>query len=169
LVLGRPLGELMVEALADGPAADLHPQTVDVVCAVPLHESRLRERGFNQSEALAEAVGGSIGKPLRPLLARTRPTLPQVDLPAESRPANVRGAFEARLEEVIEGQRVLLIDDLFTTGATLVECARMLRRAGAEEVRIFALARPVPAWRLAAAEARAISRERGLDTPRGVS
>ncbi len=70
---------------------------------------------------------------------------------------------------MIEGQRVLLMDDLFTTGATLRECARALRGAGAEEVRILALARPVPAWRVAAAEARAISRERGHNTPIGVS
>jgi ComF family protein len=169
LVLARPLGALMVDTLRDGPASDLHPETVDVVCAVPLHESRRRERGFNQSEVLAEAVGEAIGKPLRPLLERTRPTLPQVDLPAASRVANVRGAFAPRLQEVISGRRVLLIDDLFTTGATLRECARVVRRAGAEEVRILALARPVPGWRLAASQARAISRERGIRTPNGVS
>jgi len=168
LVLGKPLAQLMVEALQNGPAADLEAETVDVVCAVPLHESRLRERGFNQSAVLAELVVEAIGKPLKSLLSRTRATLPQVELPAASRAANVRGAFEARLQEVIAGQRVLLIDDLFTTGATLRESARVLRQAGAEEVRIFALARPLPPWRLAAAEACAISRERGTYTPKGV-
>ncbi len=168
LVLARPLAHLMLEALQNGPAADLDAGTVDVVCAVPLHGSRLRERGFNQSAVLAEVVAEAIGRPLKSLLSRTRATLPQVELPAASRAANVRGAFEARLQEVIQGQRVLLIDDLFTTGATLLESARALRRAGAAEVRIFALARPVPAWRLAAAEARAISREQGTYTPNGV-
>ena len=163
LVLGKPLGQLMVDALRDGPASDLHAETLDVVCPVPLHESRLRERGFNQSEVLAEAVAGAIGKPLRPLLERTRPTLPQVDLPAESRGENVRGAFEANLREVIAKQRVLLIDDLFTTGATMTECARVLRRAGAEEVRVFTLARPVPQWRRAGADARALAREHRVD------
>jgi len=111
LVVGKPLAQLMVEALQNGPAADLEAETVDVVCAVPLHESRLRERGFNQSAVLAELVVEAIGKPLKSLLSRTRATLPQVELPAASRAANVRGAFEARLQEVIAGQRVLLIDD----------------------------------------------------------
>ncbi len=168
MVLGKPLAQIMVEALQNGPGADLGAETVDVVCAVPLHESRLRERGFNQSEVLAELVAEAIGKPLKSLLRRTRATLPQVELPAASRAANVRGAFEARLQEVIEGQRVLLIDDLFTTGATLTESARALRGAGAAEVRIFALARALPPWRVAAAEARATSRERGIHTPIGV-
>ncbi|UCC67412.1 MAG: ComF family protein [Armatimonadota bacterium] len=163
LVLGKPLGGLMADALGDGPAADLHAETIEVVCAVPLHESRLRERGFNQSRELGEVVAGAIGKPLLPLLERTRPTLPQVDLPAESRRANVQGAFEANLREVIAKQRVLLIDDLFTTGATMAECARVLRRAGAEEVRVFTLARPVPQWRRAGADARALAREQWVD------
>ena len=146
MALWRPLGGLMVEALEDGAGA-IEPETVDVVCAVPLHESRLRERGFNQSELLAEVVAEAIGEPVKPLLAKTRPTLPQVDLPAESRATNVRGAFEADLHEIIQGQTVLLIDDLFTTGATMMECARVLKRAGAEEVRVLTLARPLPRWR----------------------
>ncbi len=147
MALWRPLGRLMVEALEDGAGA-VDPETVDVVCAVPLHESRLRERGFNQSELIAEIVAERIEKPLKRLLRRMRPTLPQVDLPAESRAANVRGAFEADLHEVIEGKTVLVIDDLFTTGATMIECARALRRAGAQEVRVLTLARPMPRWRV---------------------
>ena len=153
MVLAQPLGELMADAISGGGAVDLDPETIDVVCPVPLHGARLRERGFNQSDLLAEAVAEGIGRPLRRLLVRTRPTLPQVGLPAESRPTNVRGAFEADLHEVIEAKRVLLIDDLFTTGATMAECARMLRRAGAEEVRVYTLARPLPRWRLASVEA----------------
>jgi ComF family protein len=137
----------MVEALCTGAANGLHPESIEVVCPVPLHEARLRERGFDQSELIAEVVADSIDRPLRPLLQRTRPTLPQVGLPVQSRAANVRGAFEARLQEVIEDKRVLLIDDLYTTGATLAECARVLRRAGAAEVRAFTLARALPRWR----------------------
>lgn len=152
MALGRPLGRVMVEALSDGAAEGLEPGGVDVVCPVPLHESRLRERGFNQSELLAEAVAGAIGKPVRRLLTKTRPTLPQVDLPAESRARNVHDAFAADLREVIEGRVVLLVDDLYTTGATLRECARVLKRAGAEEVRVFTLARPAPRWRVGVAE-----------------
>ncbi len=163
LVVGKPLGAIMVEGLAGEAAEGLKPETVDVVCAVPRHASRLGGRGFNQSEVLAEAVAGAIGKPLKALLERTRPTLPQVDLPAASRAGNVRGAFAARLTEVIEGQRVLLIDDLFTTGATMRECARVLRRSGAGEVRVFALARAAPQWRRPGAEIRADAREQRVD------
>jgi hypoxanthine-guanine phosphoribosyltransferase len=80
----------------------------------------------------------------------------------------VRDAFAPRLEEVIAGRRVLLIDDLFTTGATMLECARSLRRAEAEEVRVFTLARAVPRWRLPASRAREISHEVRPNTPGGV-
>jgi ComF family protein len=147
MVLWRPLGRLMVEALGDGAAA-VEPDTIDVVCPVPLHHSRLRERGFNQSELLGEVIAEEFGRPIKLLLERTRPTLPQVDLPAQSRAANVRDAFAPRLQKVIAGQRVLLVDDLFTTGATLAECARVLRRAGAADVRVLTLARPLPRWRV---------------------
>jgi len=146
MALWRPLGRFMAASL-ESPAASLEAGSVDVVCPVPLHESRERERGFNQSELLAEVVAEATGKPLRRLLVRTRPTLPQVDLPAKSRAANVRGAFSADLHEVIDGQVVLLIDDLFTTGATMTECARALRRAGAREARVLTLARPLPRWK----------------------
>jgi ComF family protein len=159
MVLWRPLADLMVEALGTGGAEAMDPASIDVVCAVPLHESRLRERGFNQSALLAEAVAAAIGRPATGLLDRTRPTPPQVDLPAQSRAANVRGAFAPRLAEAIEGRCVLLVDDLFTTGATLAECARALRRAGAADVRVLTLARPLPVWRRPGQEAREILRE----------
>jgi ComF family protein len=154
MVLAEPLARLMIGAL-HASAAALGPETVDVVCAVPLHPSRLRARGFNQSELLAEHVAAEIGRPLRPLLERTRPTLPQVDLPPQSRAANVRNAFAANPQETVQGLRVLLIDDLFTTGATLTECARALGRAGADELRVFTLARPLPPWRRPGADIRA--------------
>jgi ComF family protein len=152
MVLWRPLGRLMAEALGNGASA-VDADTVDVVCPVPLHPSRLRERGFNQSELLGEVIAGEFGKPIKLLLERTRPTLPQVGLPAQSRAANVRDAFGPRFQEVIAGQRVLLVDDLFTTGATLAECARVLRRAGAADVRVLTLARPLPRWRQVRANA----------------
>ncbi len=155
MVLGRPLGRLMVEALERGPAAELEVEKVDLVCPVPLHPSRLRERGFNQSALLAEEVAEARSLPVRPLLARVRPTLPQVDLPPSSRRANVHNAFAPRLQEEIAGKRVLLVDDLFTTGATLTECARALRRGEAAEVKVLTLARPLPQWRRPGADLRA--------------
>ncbi len=153
MVLAAPLGQVMVEALA-GSAAGLDPASVDLVCAVPLHPSRRRERGFNQSELLAEYVAAAIGRPRRALLERTRPTRPQVDMPREARAANVRGAFGLRAGEEVAGRCVLLVDDLFTTGATIGECARALRRGGAAEVRVFTLARPIPEWRRPGADMR---------------
>jgi hypothetical protein len=96
MVLWRPLGGIMVDALESAAAADLDPGTTDVVCAVPLHESRLRERGFNQSELLAEVVAEAMGRPLKPLLERTRPTLPQVELPAQSRRSRAASAVDRR-------------------------------------------------------------------------
>lgn len=154
MVLAAPLAGLMAESLQRPPVADLDPASMDVLCPVPLHRTRLRERGFNQSELLAEELAAALGKPMRHLLERTRATLPQVDLPAASRAANVRDAFAPRLTEVIQNQRVLLIDDLYTTGATLSECARVLRQAEAAEVRVFTLARPLPPWLRPAADIR---------------
>jgi ComF family protein len=146
IVLARPLGDIMIEALS-GAAGDIDPPTVDVICPVPLHSSRQRERGFNQSQLLAEEISGVIGKPVSTLLERVRPTAPQVDLPARARAQNVRRAFAAKEDAGIAGRAVLLIDDLFTTGATLTECSRALRTAGAADVRVFTLARPLPRWR----------------------
>jgi ComF family protein len=147
LVLANPLAALLAAGLARLPSSEVEAAGMDVLCPVPLHPSRERERGFNQSALLAEGLAAALGKPVRQLLTRTRATLPQVDLPVQSRSANVRDAFEPRLTEVIQDQRVLLIDDLYTTGATLGECARALRRAGAGEVRVLTLARAVPPWR----------------------
>ncbi len=88
MVLGAPLGRLMCEALEQGLAAELEVENVDVVCPVPLHPSRLRERGFNQSGLLAEEVAEAVARPVKRLLDRVRPTLPQVELPPASRRAN---------------------------------------------------------------------------------
>jgi ComF family protein len=104
----------------------------DVLVPVPLHVARQRERGYNQSQKLAEQMARRTGIPLHVKLVRQRPTRPQVTLTAEERAANVAGAFVAR--ERLDGQSVLLIDDVLTTGATLNDCARACRAAGAAVV-----------------------------------
>jgi ComF family protein len=147
IVLARPLGSIMVEAL-NTAAGGIDPSTVEVICPVPLHSSRQRERGFNQSQLLAEEISRAIGKPVSALLERVRPTAPQVDLPARARAENVRRAFAAKQGAGIAGRTVLLLDDLFTTGATLTECGRALKTAGAADVRVLTLARPLPRWRV---------------------
>jgi ComF family protein len=116
----------------------------DLVLPVPLHKARLRERGFNHACILAAAVARRFRKPLGlRALRRIRPTQSQVSLPEASRTSNVRGAFAVTDPAAIEGRRVVLVDDVYTTGATVAECAVVLRRAGAAAVDVLTLARAV--------------------------
>ncbi len=137
IALGGHLGRLMARR-----AADLlgHP-TVDSIVPVPLHRGRERERGFNQADILASAVGKCLRRPvLRSTVRRIRATPPQVGKPRE-RARNVRGAFAVLNPEQIEGRSILLIDDVLTTGATVNECAKVLMKAGARTVLVYTLAR----------------------------
>jgi ComF family protein len=116
----------------------------ELLVPVPLHSRRLFARRFNQSALLARALSGRTGLPWAPdALRRTRPTRPQTSLSAAERAANVRGAFAARVaaRRLIEGRRLLLIDDVLTTGATAGACARALLEAGAAGVDVLTLAR----------------------------
>jgi len=115
---------------------------VDVVAPVPLHPSRLRKRGFNQSLMLAKTAAEELCARLSvDGLARTRNTRPQVELDVVERENNVRGAFAAVRPYEFDGKDVLLVDDVYTTGATVRECARVLRRAGARSVCVLTVAR----------------------------
>ena len=109
---------------------------------VPLHPKRLRERGFNQSLLLARQVACRLGAELDFLtLRRVRYTRPQTGLKSDQRRKNVRRAFEIMEKRAVKGRTVLLVDDVATTGHTLNECARMLKRSGAKEVFCLVLAR----------------------------
>lgn len=111
---------------------------------VPLHRRRLREREFDQAFALANYLSRATGIPLwADVLVRHRPTASQVGLNAVQRRHNVQGAFTIRtpLRCRCRGKTLLLIDDVYTTGATAQECARLLRQAGAARVEVYALAR----------------------------
>ena len=110
----------------------------DSVVAVPLHRARLAKRGFNQAELIGRAVAGRIGAPFLDTLRAVRRTRDQVELTAPGRRENVAGAFEAR---GLATGRVLLVDDVMTTGATLNECARVLKTSGAREVYALTLCR----------------------------
>lgn len=113
---------------------------VDLVVPVPLHPSRRRERGFNQSALVARELARRWGLPLsESTLARNRQTRSQVGLSARQRVENIRGAFTAGPEA--RGKVILLVDDVMTTGATATACARALRQGGAEETRVLTLAR----------------------------
>lgn len=131
--LGRPLGQLMVEAWPRWQ------QPVDLVLPIPLHRRRQRERGYNQSELLVRELRRHLGWPSEPgALSRVRQTRPQMGLTAAERRANVHGAFEADPAGV-GGKRVLLVDDVCTTGSTLTAAAIALREAGARSVTAYCL------------------------------
>lgn len=122
----------------------LSPKDYDLILPVPLHLARLRWRGFNQALVLARAVGRRCGLPTDPFsLERIRATDPQVHLKEEERRMNVRGAFAATRPGKVREKRILLVDDVYTTGATVNECARTLHAAGARYVDVFTLTRAV--------------------------
>ena len=132
--IARRLADLLADALR-GIACDL-------VMAVPLHPSRLREREFNQSLLIAKGVSRRLRRPLSiDDLRRRMATAPQVGLSRRAREKNVKGAFEVIRPEAVTGRRILLVDDVYTTGATLKACAKALARGGAGEVIAAAPAR----------------------------
>ncbi len=115
---------------------------VDLLLAVPLHGKRLRERGFNQAHLLISRWAREQGLSLDDsLLLRHRMTQPQTGLTLPARKRNVKGAFVVQKPESVKGRRILLIDDVYTTGATVSECARVLMNAQAEYVDVLTLAR----------------------------
>ncbi len=118
------------------------PLSLDLVTPVPLHRKRRRWRGFNQSELIARELSRAAGIPLRTdLLHRARNTVSQTTLKADERLQNVREAFRLLHPGAVKGKRVLVVDDLLTTGATMNECARALKEGGVTCVYGFALAR----------------------------
>lgn len=124
------------------------PALPALLLPVPLHRARLRQRGYNQALELARPLARRFGVPLRhDWLQRVRATSAQTELDAGHRRRNVRGAFALRAGAVLPAH-VAVLDDVMTTGATLAECARVLKRAGVVRVDVWALARaPAPAGR----------------------
>jgi competence protein ComFC len=113
----------------------------DVIVPVPLHPARQRERGFNQASLLAELLSTYTSIPCRPLLKRIRYTTTQTALDRSERMENLHNAFRLRKNADVRGLRVLLVDDVLTTGSTLSECARVLKRADAISVHATTAAR----------------------------
>lgn len=140
IALRRPLALLVARGLEDF-AAETAP---DLVIPVPLHPKRLRQRGYNQAILLGETMARQWRLPFcRANLRRIRWTEPQIELPAAERRLNVKGAFAVASPGLLRGKKVLLVDDVYTTGATVMECSRTLRRAGATAVFVATVARAV--------------------------
>jgi len=136
-VLGRMLAEVIQGFGSEFVSA--------VIVPVPLHRSKLRQRGFNQAEEIARAALKDLQrnelKLAAGVLSRRRTTESQTGLSDQQRRQNVRGAFVVASPSEVAGEDVLLVDDVFTTGATVSECARVLRRAGADRVFVATVAR----------------------------
>jgi ComF family protein len=146
--LAGPLCELLLTAFIFFWDID----AIDIILPVPLHPGRLRQRGFNQAYLLIRnwprlaARYWSDFPPIRferELLIRTRPTAPQSALGRDQRADNIKAAFDLTRKDAVQGQNILLIDDVYTTGATVNECGRLLLDRGAQKVDVLTLARAV--------------------------
>ena len=136
--LRYPLALLALE----GAREVLAEHSFHLIVPVPLHHSRLRQRGFNQAVLLGQVLARHLALPMLPdALARTRATPPQIELSAAERRANVKGAFSVKRPDSITGKRILLLDDVMTTGSTMDECAKELKKGGAEAVIAVTVAR----------------------------
>lgn len=138
------LADRLAELMAMGYANARFPERVDLVIPVPVHRSRLVERGFNQAEELAVRFCRLKRLPYRKdVLIKKKKTPHQVELSQEMRYSNVKNVFAVRNSETVRGKRILLIDDVFTTGSTLSESAQVLMDAGAAGVYVYTLARSI--------------------------
>ena len=113
---------------------------MDMAIAVPLYPAKEKQRGFNQAELIFGEFLTSQHIPMRRLLKRTRATRPMYELSEQERTENLKNAFAVTEAKALEGKNILLVDDILTTGATMAECARVLKAAGAKSVRGLVLA-----------------------------
>jgi ComF family protein len=135
------LAMAMGQVLARKRASELSAIGADVVVPVPMHWLRRWRRGTNSAELLARCLGRQLHLPVGRLLARRKNTTPQSELSPKERFRNIRGAFRVRMPPQFKGARVLLVDDVLTTGATCSEAAAALKKAGAKTVAVAVVAR----------------------------
>ncbi len=139
--LAEPLGVLLVKYVSHTPV--LNMREIDTLVPVPLHPRRHKLRGFNQAELLAGSLAKYYDTPTINALARVKETSPQFDLPRDARLVNVKGAFKVAEPRSVYNKRILLVDDIYTTGATIAECSRSLMIAGARRVEVLTLSRAI--------------------------
>lgn len=134
--LSRPLSDILLS---------ISIPEADAVIPVPLHKNRLRQREFNQSALLAGHIGEKTGiSVILNCLVKVEDTMPQVGLSSHARRKNIRRAFQVKNIKQIEGKNIVLMDDVVTTGATVRECSRVLKEAGAENIYVITLAHGIP-------------------------
>lgn len=137
-ILGKVLAKMAYEKLKENNTVF----DCDILIPVPISKKRKLERGFNQSEEIARELSNLIKKKLvRNVLVKKIETIPQSLLPMRERRKNIIGSFEVKNAEFIKGRRILLVDDIYTTGSTISECCKVLLRSGAEEVKVLTIAR----------------------------
>ena len=129
---------LLIDFIKDNPEI---LKDIDLLVPVPLGKNRLRERGYNQSSMLTRPISEEFGVLSVDALAKKKSTPPQSELKRESRLINLKGAFEMRPDISVNGKNILIIDDVFTTGSTINECASVLKDAGAGRIYSLTLAR----------------------------
>jgi ComF family protein len=138
------LTPFFTEWMAEGLNRYWEPASLDLLIPVPLHTQRLRERGFNQALLLVKELSLRTGIPYRKtILQKKKSTLPQVNLSGAEREKGLRGAFQTIGKEELLEKSVLLVDDVYTTGATVNECSKVLLRGGAERVDVLTLAHAI--------------------------
>ncbi|MCK8827015.1 ComF family protein [Natroniella acetigena] len=134
--LARPLAGLLTRY------AEYYYQInrLDLITYIPIHKERLEERGFNQAYLLAKQLASELRLPIKSLLARIVDTARQSELARQERLQNLAGKFKIENQQLVKGQRILLVDDIFTTGATVNEASKLLLEAGAKDVKVITLA-----------------------------
>jgi len=139
--LAKPLGKLMVDSLVKN---DEFKKKIDLIIPVPLHGNDLKKRGFNQSVLLGKVIGDYLSIPVgESVLIKKKITLFQVNLSKKERKKNILRAFSVEKPEEIKGKNILILDDVFTTGATIEECAKELMKARTKNIFVLTLARTV--------------------------
>ncbi len=138
--LGKRIGLRLAEKLKSENLSE-----IGCIIPVPLHKVRKRERGFNQSQILAETLGRQLNLPVQnKIMFRIKNTKDQTKLSEPERKENVAGAFEVEdKNKILPGKKIILVDDVITTGATLMECAKVLKKAGAREILGVTIARAI--------------------------
>ncbi|MEW6455952.1 MAG: ComF family protein [Acidobacteriota bacterium] len=138
----KSLGGKLALFLYNSTKIDINFSEIDFIIPVPLHKKRLKERGFNQSELISKEINRMVNKKiLNDVLVKRKNTIPQTLIDFNERKRNIHGAFQLKNAEVIKDKNILLVDDVYTTGSTIFECAKTLLKGNPKSISIITLAR----------------------------